>query len=174
MNPPAASASAATVLSSGESSKAPGKVRAACNRCRSQKLRCVRKIGCDSCERCLKLKTICRFGPRTSRGSLKPREPVAGLAEVDCYRPPFESTTVVLPLGNPDPIFTDMRNWPLSLDGEISQVQEQGRFLRQHPKVKSSAKVTRRSYSRNISRPRLSYTRQFERRTIYMLAWCFV
>jgi Fungal Zn(2)-Cys(6) binuclear cluster domain len=68
MTSPAASASV-----SGASSRRPSnlakKPRAACNRCHSQKLRCGKKLGEATCERCLKLGTLCRFEPRAPRAS---------------------------------------------------------------------------------------------------------
>ncbi|KAK9257618.1 hypothetical protein V1519DRAFT_477652, partial [Lipomyces tetrasporus] len=79
---PSASASASGVSSGAESHNAPGKTRSACNRCHSQKLRCVRNIGQVSCERCLRLRTSCRFGPRAPRASLKsPQRAAAAQAE---------------------------------------------------------------------------------------------
>ncbi|KUJ06447.1 uncharacterized protein LY89DRAFT_743775 [Mollisia scopiformis] len=75
-DPPAASASGSGTSSEtprAESSlKTPRKSRSACNRCHAQKLKCVRGVGRDSsCERCLRLKTSCRFSPRAARSSLK-------------------------------------------------------------------------------------------------------
>ena len=48
------------------------KVRAACNPCHSQKLRCVIQRGAVSCERCIKLHKSCKFAPRAPRSSLQP------------------------------------------------------------------------------------------------------
>jgi hypothetical protein len=95
--PPAASASASGVSSGGESNNPPGKIRSACNRCHSQKLRCVIKIGQVSCERCLKLKTSCRFGPRAPRASLKPPEQATGCAQVDWHEPLSMSASITMP-----------------------------------------------------------------------------
>ncbi|KAH8654419.1 hypothetical protein BGZ60DRAFT_532792 [Tricladium varicosporioides] len=50
------------------------KVRLACDRCHTQKLRCVRNRYQAKCERCIRLKTVCHFGPRESRASLKVRQ----------------------------------------------------------------------------------------------------
>lgn len=73
-SPPVASASVLTVAPPSQSSCAPPKkTRSACTRCHSQKLRCVRQKGQTRCDRCLKLKTTCRFDPRAPRVSLKPR-----------------------------------------------------------------------------------------------------
>src|SRR4051794_38591751 len=47
------------------------KLRQACSRCHSQKLRCVREHGKPSCERCLKLRTFCRFDPRSSKAATR-------------------------------------------------------------------------------------------------------
>ncbi|KAL2808335.1 hypothetical protein BJX63DRAFT_39434 [Aspergillus granulosus] len=47
------------------------KTRSACDRCHSQKLRCVRRAGQSHCERCLRLDGVCRFAPRARRGSKK-------------------------------------------------------------------------------------------------------
>lgn len=60
------------------SSISPAKVRAACNRCHAQKLRCMKKDGQEKCERCHKLRTSCRFSPRAPRSSLKQTEPAIG------------------------------------------------------------------------------------------------
>jgi hypothetical protein len=61
------------------SDKPRGKTRSACNRCHAQKLKCVRKAGHDgiSCERCLRLKTLCRFSPRAARSAVKLPKQVA-------------------------------------------------------------------------------------------------
>ncbi|KAL4800826.1 hypothetical protein BDV19DRAFT_352212 [Aspergillus venezuelensis] len=45
-------------------------MRAACNKCHSQKLRCIRKRGEDRCERCSRLDATCVFSPRAPRGSI--------------------------------------------------------------------------------------------------------
>jgi hypothetical protein len=79
-DPHAASASA-SVSPASESNSPAGKNRSACDRCHSQKLRCVRKTGQVTCERCLKLKTICRFSPRAPRASLKLPEQATGYAQ---------------------------------------------------------------------------------------------
>jgi hypothetical protein len=71
-----ASASAPGVSANGvPANSPPGKVRAACNRCHAQKLRCVRKADQAKCERCRKLHTSCKFSPRAPRSSLKQGEP---------------------------------------------------------------------------------------------------
>ncbi|KAL4966131.1 Zn(II)2Cys6 transcription factor domain-containing protein [Aspergillus stella-maris] len=46
-------------------------MRAACNKCHSQKLRCIRKRGEARCERCSRLDATCVFSPRAPRGSIK-------------------------------------------------------------------------------------------------------
>jgi hypothetical protein len=79
---PSASAPGIASASSGgggeRSINAPRKTRSACNRCHAQKLKCVKKAGqSSSCERCLRLKTSCQFGPRVVRSSLKRPEPPA-------------------------------------------------------------------------------------------------
>ncbi|TVY45566.1 hypothetical protein LOCC1_G004019 [Lachnellula occidentalis] len=71
--PSAASASVLTIAPCGQSNNALKKTRSACTRCHSQKLRCVRQKGQARCDRCLKLKTICRFDLRAPRVSPKPR-----------------------------------------------------------------------------------------------------
>ena len=53
------------------------KVRFACDRCHSQKLRCVRKSGHITCNRCAKRGDRCKFSPRAPRASLKPSDPAA-------------------------------------------------------------------------------------------------
>jgi len=68
---PQAASGSASVSPTGESPNPAVKNRSACDRCHSQKLRCVRKTGQVTCDRCLKLKTICRFSPRLPRASLK-------------------------------------------------------------------------------------------------------
>ena len=76
-DPHAASASA-SVSPAGESNNPAVKNRSACDRCHSQKLRCVKRTGQVTCARCLKLKTICRFSPRAPRASLKLPEQATG------------------------------------------------------------------------------------------------
>jgi hypothetical protein len=78
--PHAASASASGSRA-GESNSPAVKNRSACDRCHSQKLRCVRKTGQVTCERCLKLKTICQFSPRAPRASLKLSEQATGYSQ---------------------------------------------------------------------------------------------
>lgn len=75
VNLPAASASALTLaVESRAGRKNPRKARSACNRCHSNKQRCVRKPEETTCERCVKLHVLCRFGPRVPRASRGPRE----------------------------------------------------------------------------------------------------
>jgi hypothetical protein len=77
---PSASASGVASESSGGGSSVnlPKKTRSACNRCHAQKLKCVKKGGREnSCERCFRLRTACRSGPRVARSSLKRPDPTA-------------------------------------------------------------------------------------------------
>jgi hypothetical protein len=81
-DPPVASASASGTSSESSGGGCSGypsrKTRLACDRCHTQKLKCVRKAGNGSrCERCLRLKTACRFGPRVARSPIKFPEQVA-------------------------------------------------------------------------------------------------
>ncbi|KAL4928798.1 Zn(II)2Cys6 transcription factor domain-containing protein [Aspergillus undulatus] len=46
-------------------------MRAACDRCHAQKLRCVCKPGAVRCERCSRLDSLCHFSPRAPRGSIR-------------------------------------------------------------------------------------------------------
>ena len=60
------------------SSGTPSRTRAACNRCHAQKLKCVKKVEQGgSCERCTRLRTTCRYGPRAARVSARPLERAA-------------------------------------------------------------------------------------------------
>ncbi|KAH8819903.1 hypothetical protein F5884DRAFT_762104 [Xylogone sp. PMI_703] len=61
-------------VSLGTESGTSPRLRSACDRCHSQKLRCIRKPGQISCDRCLKLKLHrrCQFSPRKSRASATP------------------------------------------------------------------------------------------------------
>lgn len=68
---PSGAASASRLLTNADSGQPTGKLRAACNRCHAQKLRCVKQTGHASCDRCLRLKTSCHFGFRAPRSSLK-------------------------------------------------------------------------------------------------------
>jgi hypothetical protein len=107
--------------------ESPGKTRSACNRCHAQKLKCVRKAGqTSSCDRCLRLKTSCRFGLRAARSSLKFSEqltidmiledpfpvpasmpmpircsntPIAGINEINWLSPSDESAHTVVGCG---------------------------------------------------------------------------
>ncbi|KAH8659823.1 hypothetical protein BX600DRAFT_50955 [Xylariales sp. PMI_506] len=60
-----------------------GKPRLACNRCHSQKLRCVKKGQQSACERCSKLKTRCQFSSRASWRSKKCRAQDPGQETTD-------------------------------------------------------------------------------------------
>lgn len=71
-----ASASGLSYSGNAPSSAAPGKMRAACNRCHAQKLRCRKKVGEVKCDRCRKLHTSCQFSPRAPRSSPKNGERV--------------------------------------------------------------------------------------------------
>ncbi|OAA68484.1 Zn(2)-C6 fungal-type DNA-binding domain protein [Niveomyces insectorum RCEF 264] len=53
----------------------PGKTRSSCDRCHSQKLRCVKRSGRASCDRCLRLRCRCRYSPRAPRVSRSSRQP---------------------------------------------------------------------------------------------------
>lgn len=114
--PSAGSGSALGFLSDSESASFPRKARSACTRCHSQKLRCVRRNDQLRCERCLKLKTNCRFEARASRASLNP----AGRAELggnDDWHDPVSSTNLsVLNSGacsNHDIAYINHTNWRL-------------------------------------------------------------
>jgi hypothetical protein len=74
-NAASASASALGISAAQISNGTPRKTRSACNRCHSQKLRCIKNISHVSCERCLKLKRSCKFSPRVPRAPLKQPEP---------------------------------------------------------------------------------------------------
>lgn len=96
--------------SNGEANATPsassGKVRAACNRCHAQKLRCVKRGNQMKCERCHKLNTSCRFSPRAPRSSLKQRElAVDGVQGL----PPLSQTTDT-PNDHSDSILGDYQN----------------------------------------------------------------
>ena len=93
-SPSAASASALEVSSASESNR---NIRSACNRCHSQKLRCIRKTGHVSCERCLKLNTPCRLRPRAPRYSLRPPQTATGCAQADSQEPFAESASSFVP-----------------------------------------------------------------------------
>ena len=92
-----ASAEASGVFSGAESRPPPGNIRSACNRCHSQKLRCVRNVGQVSCERCLKLKRPCRFGLRAPRASLKAPEQATGRAHGNWRKPLPMSSSILTP-----------------------------------------------------------------------------
>lgn len=109
-NSPTASASAwesTAVLSFANTFRSPsGKFRAACNRCHSQKLKCVKKTGQMSCDRCLRLETTCNFSCRAPRIYHKPQEQGADLANESSSEPgstmsPNLSTTMIRnPIGS--------------------------------------------------------------------------
>jgi hypothetical protein len=98
--PPVASASASGISSEssgGGSNVGPSrKTRLACDRCHTQKLKCVRRAGNETrCERCLRLKTTCRFGARVPRSSLKLIEQVA--QEIRLEDPLFVPASMYMP-----------------------------------------------------------------------------
>ena len=92
-----ASAEASGVFSGAESRPPHRNFRSACNRCHSQKLRCVRKIGQVICERCLKLKKSCRLGLRAPRASLKAPDQATGRAHGNWHEPLSASTSICTP-----------------------------------------------------------------------------
>lgn len=85
----------------------PGRTRSACNRCHSQKLRCVRNAGQASCDRCLRLKTSCRFAARASRAI---RKAPGSRDEPEKHAPFSISTPVSIPGTNCDAITADAVN----------------------------------------------------------------
>ncbi|KAF2488577.1 hypothetical protein BU16DRAFT_623328 [Lophium mytilinum] len=95
------------------------KSRSACNRCHSQKLRCVRRPGYDICERCSRLKIACRYGPRAPRSSLRPLEQITDWQSLTV--PPLTPT----PNADPDTLFGDMLNndWLSSFTLETSTAE---------------------------------------------------
>jgi hypothetical protein len=113
-----------------ESSNPPGKTRSACNRCHSQKLKCVRKEEQVKCERCLRLKTACRFGPRTPRASTKqkPPERTANGGESLWFDSVSGSEPIMTPNTNPNSTLSDMSNcdWPLSSVAETGLAEDRG------------------------------------------------
>lgn len=85
----------------------PRKTRSACNRCHAQKLKCVREtVQSSSCERCLRMKTICRFGPRAARVSQKPSEQI--IAKNGWHDPVSLPATTPMPIGPWDTTDADM------------------------------------------------------------------
>lgn len=124
--PPTASASASApgVSSSSESQNSPRKIRSACDRCHGQKLRCIRKEGQVSCERCLKLHTTCRFGPRASRTSLKRPKSPARWVQGEEQEPLSASASIPTPNAYSNEIIADRRNsdwwFPLGLETSIA------------------------------------------------------
>jgi hypothetical protein len=123
--PPAASASAG-VESRGEWNKLPRKIRSACDRCHSQKLRCVRKQGGVSYERYLRLHTSCRFGPRAPRASLRPLQRGA---QDDWHEPPSVSVAIPMPNLHSNPAITNRSSseWLFSPDIDAGITEEQGK-----------------------------------------------
>ncbi|KAH6667628.1 hypothetical protein B0J14DRAFT_182907 [Halenospora varia] len=106
-NQPAASASASASRTPVEAARsglakvsASRKVRLACDRCHTQKLRCVRKPHQASCERCIRLKNVCRFGPRAPRASLKVRQQDKNREHGTSPNPPFTPTAADSPDNN--------------------------------------------------------------------------
>lgn len=135
---PAASASVSgpVVSSVGESDNLSGKVRSACDRCHSQKLRCVRNRGQVSCERCLKLKRSCRFGPRAiraTRASLKPAEQATFYGQGD--RHGSLSVSASTPTPNVAMIAdVNDRYWFSLPSADISIAEGRGQFRRACPR----------------------------------------
>ncbi len=70
----------------GRNEKPPLKPRAACDRCHSQKLRCLKPKGQEDsrCQRCLSSNTECVFSPRTrSTRSRRPHTEAEDVAPAD-------------------------------------------------------------------------------------------
>lgn len=108
----------------------PGKTRSACNRCHSQKLKCVRKEEQVKCERCLRLKTACRFGPRTPRASTKQNslERAANGGQSIWFDSVSGSEPIMTPNTHPNSTLADMSNsdWPLSSVAETGLAEDRG------------------------------------------------
>lgn len=66
--------SSASAVAASISKRKTGATRSACNRCHSQKLRCVKKTNQKSCDRCSRLRTTCQFSPRVPRSSQKAQD----------------------------------------------------------------------------------------------------
>jgi Fungal Zn(2)-Cys(6) binuclear cluster domain len=114
----------------------PRKVRSACNRCHSQKIRCVRKTGLLSCERCVRLKSICRYAPRAPRASLKPSEQSA----TGCiHEPTSVSASIATPIAPSDTVNADFDedDWLFSPTAETVIAEGRGWFC--HPCLRSLA-----------------------------------
>jgi hypothetical protein len=60
------------------STTAAKKTRLSCDRCHRQKTRCAKGKGEATCQRCLKLKVLCKFSPRAARSSLKLSRTITG------------------------------------------------------------------------------------------------
>ena len=100
------------------------KVRSACNRCHGQKLRCVRKPGQVSCERCLRLNTSCRFSPRG--GGRLPQKPSPEHTYTLRDESLYSSASKLTPNGNPNAMIAGGSDiYPLSTETS-SIAQEQG------------------------------------------------
>ena len=124
MTLPAASALVG-VESTAKWNKPPRKMRSACDRCHSQKLRCTRKQGEIGCQRCLRLHTSCRFGPRAPRASLRNLQ---GAAQDDRHEPSSDSVAISMPNLYSNPAITDRgtSEWLLSSDVDQAVAEEQG------------------------------------------------
>jgi len=122
---PAASASVLGLSPGSQSNIPPKKTRSACTRCHSQKLRCVKQTEKTSCERCLKLKTICRFEPRTLRSSLKSQNRIStsGWGE-----PPPAAASAPTPNAHTNVIATDIsdNDWEFYPNSKTINTEGQG------------------------------------------------
>ncbi|KAH8900402.1 hypothetical protein GQ53DRAFT_740526 [Thozetella sp. PMI_491] len=141
MNPSATAAAASASASApasgsalGEPSNgrpAVGKTRSSCDRCHTQKLRCVKQKGSSVCQRCLNLKTTCRFSPRAPRSYLRNRQQEAdsGLDGGNARRPLPE--LLAKPSANSDLISNDFSNsiWPFDPGEMLDAPYEQATGL---------------------------------------------
>lgn len=127
-NSSAASASASTIPSISAPQPPFRKTRSACNRCHSQKLKCVKASGQLSCERCLRLKTGCRFGPRVTRASQKPLEQVTNLLQHDWNESSSISTFAPMPILQSNEMILDMddADWLSFPNANIGNMERQG------------------------------------------------
>ena len=121
---PAASALVG-IESTAKWNKPSRKMRSACDRCHSQKLRCTRKQGEVGCQRCLRLHTSCRFGPRAPRASPKVLQ---GAAQDDRHEPSSDSVAITIPNLYSNLAITDggTSEWLFTSDVDQGVAEEQG------------------------------------------------
>lgn len=138
-----------TQASTSSDSNPPAKLRSACNRCHSQKLRCIQEPDHATCRRCTRLGISCQYAPRTRRA---PKRQATGSAFahpgslVDC---PSAATLVGTRLSG-----RDGSEWLSHSLWDINNIDSQGESIPRRRKFNLiHAGISNRSSQLQLSQP---------------------